>query len=343
MPIKNRQVLLASRPMGIPKVENFRVAENEVPSLVSGQILLENHYVSLDAGFRNWMNEGSGDDVLPEMQVDRPVMGLTLGQVIDSKLSEYAPGEWLMVRKAWEEYSVLDASHFISRLPEDRECPLSYYLGILGDTGLSAYFGLLDFGRPLKGQTVLVSAAGGAVGNVAGQIARIMGARSVGICGSKTKIDRLVDELGFDAAINYRMDDLDQSIKKACPNGIDVYFDNVGGPLLEVVLDNIAVGARIVLCGSIISYNALEPVRGPSNLFQLTARQATMQGFMTHLQETRYEEARKEITGWVKSGVLRNAEYRLTGINKVGQAFCDLFSGKNFGKTIVALKNSKEA
>ena len=200
----------------------------------------------------------------------------------------------------------------------------------------------MDIGRPLKGETVLVSAAAGAVGNVAGQIARIMGARSVGICGSKTKSDRLVDELGFDAAINYHMDDLDQGIKKECPNGIDVYFDNVGGPLLEVVLDNIAVGARIVLCGSIISYNALEPVRGPTNLFQLTARQATMQGFMTHLQETRYEEARKEITGWVKSGALRNAEYRLTGINKVGQAFCDLFSGKNFGKTIVALKNSRE-
>ena len=336
----NRQVLLASRPEGVPKPENFAVSDSVVPSLRHGELLVENHYVSLDAGFRNWMNEGSGDDVLPAMEINHPVMGLTLGKVISTESPDYDVGEWLMVRRAWEEYSILDQSHFISRLPEKIVCPLSYYLGILGDTGLSAYFGLRDIGRPCSGETVLVSAAAGAVGNVAGQLSKIMGARAVGIVGSDAKCKRLVDELGFDAAVNYRSNNIDQQLKEACPEGVDVYFDNVGGGLLEIVLNNIAVGARIMLCGSITSYNAEAPISGPSNLFQLTSRQAIMQGFMTHLQEHRYSEARDEITSWLRTGEIKNVEYKLFGIENVGQAFCDLFRGKNFGKTIVALRDN---
>lgn len=342
MPEMNNQVLLASRPEGRPVVENFRVQAAPMPVVAEGEFLLENRYVSLDAGFRNWMNADSGDDVLPAMGLNAPVMGLTLGKVVETRNPQYPLGEWLMARTSWEEYSLGDGSGFVSRLPEPRDCPLAHYLGVLGDTGLSAYFGLLDIGRPQPGETVLVSAAAGAVGNVVGQLARIKGARAVGIAGSAEKCARLVSELGYSAAVNYRSADVAGEIAAACPDGVDVYFDNVGGPLLEAVLNQISVGARIVLCGAITAYNATEPLPGPSNLFQLTARQALMQGFMTHLQEHRYAEARAELTGWLRSGELINVEYRRHGIGEVGRAFCDLFAGNNFGKTLVQLGDGDE-
>jgi NADPH-dependent curcumin reductase CurA len=335
--VSNRQVILASRPAGYPVAGDFRVEASPVPEVSAGEFLLRNAYVSLDAGFRNWMNEGSGDDVLPAMEVGAPVMGLTLGQVVESRNDEYREGEWLMARLAWEEYSLSDGADFISRLPEPRTCPLAHYLGVLGDTGLSAYFGLLDIGRPRPGETVLVSAAGGAVGNVVGQIAKIQGARAVGIAGSDEKCERLVNELGFDAAVNHRSANLANDIASACVEGVDVYFDSVGGPLLETVLWHIAQGARIVMCGAVASYNATEPVSGPGNLFQLVTHQALMQGYLTHLAEHRYAEARGVITQWLNDSKLKNVEYRLHGIDQVGQAFCDLFDGTNFGKTIVQL------
>jgi NADPH-dependent curcumin reductase CurA len=333
----NQQVVLASRPSGYPVEGNFRVESSPVPEVSDGEFLLRNAYVSLDAGFRNWMNEGSGDEVLPAMQVGAPVMGLVLGQVVETKNADYREGEWLMARLAWEEYSLSDGSDFFSRLPQAREYPLAHYLGVLGDTGLSAYFGLLDIGKPQPGETVLVSAAGGAVGNVVGQIARIQGARAVAIAGTDEKCERLIAELGFAAAVNHRSATLPEQIEAACPDGVHVYFDSVGGPLLETVLWQIAEGARIVMCGAVSSYNATEPLPGPSNLFQLVTRQALMQGYLTHLAEHRYAEARAVITGWLNEGKLKNVEYRLHGIDRVGRAFCDLFDGNNFGKTIVQL------
>jgi hypothetical protein len=217
----NRQVVLAARPDGYPVESDFRVEEAGIPNVGEGQFLLRNAYISLDAGFRNWMNEDSGDDVLPAMALDAPVMGLVLGQVVESKHPDYPEGAWLMARLAWEEYSLSDGSDFISRLPEPRECPLPHYLGILGDTGLSAYFGLLDIGRPQPGETVLVSAAGGAVGNVVGQLAKIHGAKAVGLAGTDEKCARLVDELGFHAAVNHRSADLAGAIAAACPDRDD--------------------------------------------------------------------------------------------------------------------------
>jgi NADPH-dependent curcumin reductase CurA len=333
----NRQVVLASRPSGYPVEGNFRVESSPVPEVGEGEFLLRNAYISLDAGFRNWMNEGSGDEVLPAMAVGAPVMGLTLGQVIESRNAEYCEGDWLMARLAWEEYSLSDGSDFFSRLPAAPECPLAHYLGVLGDTGLSAYFGLLDIGKPQPGETVLVSAAGGAVGNVVGQIAKIHGARAVGIAGTDEKCERLVSELGFDAAVNHRSATLVEQIQAACPDGVNVYFDSVGGPLLETVLWQIAEGARIVMCGAVSAYNATAPLPGPSNLFQLVTRQALMQGYLTHLSAHRYGEAQAVMTGWLNEGKLRNVEYRLHGIDKVGRAFCDMFDGNNFGKTVVQL------
>lgn len=332
----NRCVVLAARPNGSPKPEDFRVEERAIAALGDGQILCKNHFVSLDAGFRNWMDEGSGDAVLPAMPLDEPVMGLTLSEVLESRNEQYQPGDMLMARFAWEQYTVTDAGDFISPLGDVRY-PLNYYLGVLGDTGLSAYFGLMDYGQVQPGQTVLVSAAAGAVGSIAGQIAKHLGARTVGVSSGAEKCQRLQSDLGYAAAIDRTSGDIEGQMARACPDGVDVYFDNVGGELLETVLNHINDEARILLCGSVATYNQTEPKPGPSNLFQLTTHHAHMHGFMTHLQLPRYDAARAELAQWIADGHLVVHEHRLQGIDQVGQAFCDLFAGVNFGKTIVEL------
>lgn len=329
-------VVLAARPNGAPVPSDFRVETRELPATKDGQILCENLFISLDAGFRNWMDEGSGDNVLPAMPLGEPVMGLTMSRVLESRNGEFAEGDILMARFAWETHTVTDAGDFISPIP-DPKYPLNYYLGVLGDTGLSGYFGLMDHGRLEDGETVLVSAAAGAVGSIAGQIAKLHGARTVGISSSDDKCARLVSELGYDAAINRNATDLNAAFAAACPNGVDVYFDNVAGPLLETVLDHINEDARVLLCGSVATYNNTEPEPGPSNLFQLTTKHASMHGFMTHLNLPRYDDARAQLAEWIAAGKLTVHEHRLHGIDNVGQAFCDLFAGANFGKTIVEL------
>ena len=331
---RNTSVVLARRPDGNPVPEDFRLEETPLPEPQAGQALLKNHFISLDAGFRNWMNEDAGDDVLPAMALGAPVMGLVLGEVIESRHDAYRPGDWLMARIAWQEYSLADDSHFIVKIDANEPYPKNYYLGVLGDTGLSAYFGMMDIGRPQPGETALVSAAGGAVGSIAGQIARIHGARAVGIAGGADKCRRLVEELGYDAAIDHR-GDLASQLAENCPGGVDIFFDNVGGPIIEPVLEHINVHARIALCGAVASYAG--PVPGPSNLFQLIAREATMKGFFAHTQVERYPEARAQLAAWLDQGKLKAPEYMLDGIENVGPAFCDLFAGKNFGKTVVKL------
>ena len=339
----NRQVVLASRPDGAPVEANFRVEENPIPPLTDGQFRLENLYVSLDAGFRNWMDEGSGDDVLPAMALGAPVQGLTLGRVAESNNQNVAPGTLWMVRSAWEEHSILDGSDFLTEVPDVAGVPLHYYLGILGDTGLSAYFGLVDHGKPQPGETVMVSAAAGAVGSVAGQIAKLMGATTVGIASGADKCARLTADLGYDVAIDRTANDVDAALAAACPNGVDVYFDNVAGPLLETVLNHIADGARILCCGAVASYNEPEPVPGPANLFSLVTHQARMIGFMTHFQVDRYPAARTQMAEWLADGKLKSIEYMQDGIDRVGPAaFCDLFRGANFGKTIVRLDAARD-
>ena len=336
MAIINKQIVLASRPEGVPREDNFRLVETPLRSIEDGEFLVQNLYISLDAGFRNWMNEGSGDNVLPAMELDAPVMGLTFARVIESRRPEFKPGDHLMARLAWEQYTICDASDFMARLPDKLEFPYSYYLGILGDTGMSAYFGLTDIGKPQPGETVLVSAAGGAVGSVAGQIARLMGARTVGVAGSDEKCRRLVEELGYDQAVNRRSPEgLETAIARACPDGVDVYFDSIGGSMLEAALANLAEGARIILCGAITTYGATEPVPGPANLFELVTKQATMQGFMCHFKDARYNEARQQLAEWIQSGQLKAVEYKLEGIENTAKAFCHMFEGKNFGKTVV--------
>ena len=292
---ENRSVTLARRPQGNPVAEDFGLITEGIPSPAEGEYLLRNHFISLDAGFRNWMNEGTGDNVLPAMPLDAPVMGLSMGEVIESRHPDIEVGEWLMARIAWQEYSIGGEDHWYVKIDGSEPYPKNLYLGVLGDTGLSAYFGMLDIGKPQAGECVVVSAAAGAVGSVAGQIAKIQGARSVGIVGGAAKGARLIDELGYDAYVNHR-DDVPSQLDQTCPDGIDVYFDNVGGPILEAVLDRINTGARVVLCGSVATYGEAQP--GPSNLFQLVTKEALMQGFFAHTQTDRYPAARAQLAAW---------------------------------------------
>ena len=332
----NTQVLLARRPNGAPIAEDFEVRTQPVAPIASGEALIENHYVSLDAGFRNWMDEDAGDDVLHAMAIGAPVMGLTVGRVIDSQHPTLEKGQLVMGRLAWEAYSVAKDDFLI--VLEESDVPLHYHLGILGDTGMSAYFGLKDIGQPTAQDTVVISAAGGAVGYVAGQIAKIMGAkRVIGVTSSTAKGERLVAELGYDGFISHRSETLHEDIESACPEGIDVYFDNVGGPLLEVILDHINDGARIPFCGAVADYARLAP-QGPSNLFQLVTHSAKLEGFMTHLQVERYPEARQQLLSWISQGQLKSVAAEYDGVENCGVAFANLFAGVNFGKSVVRVR-----
>lgn len=334
--MENTQVLLTRRPSGAPVAEDFEVRKTQVAQIASGEALIENHYVSLDAGFRNWMDEDSGDDVLPAMELGAPVMGLTVGRVIESKHPTLVKGQLVMGRLAWEAYSIARDDFLI--VLEESAVPLHYHLGILGDTGMSAYFGLNDIGKPTAQETVVISAAGGAVGYVAGQIAKIMGAkRVVGVTSSAIKGERLLTELGYDAFINHRSETIHEDIESACPQGIDVYFDNVGGPLLEVILDHINDRARIPFCGAVADYARLAP-QGPSNLFQLVTHSAKLEGFMTHLQVDRYPEARQQLLEWIAQGQLKSVVAEYEGVEQCGVAFSNLFAGVNFGKSIVRVR-----
>jgi len=329
-------VVLARRPAGNPVEADFAVMSESLPEIPEGCFLTRNDYVSLDAGFRNWMNEDSGDEILPAMPLQAPVMGLVLAEVLESKHPDYAVGDKLMARFAWQTHSLSDGTDFIARLPAELEFNPSAYMGVLGDTGMSAYFGITDIAQLTSEDTVLISGAGGAVGSIAGQIAKLMGARVIGIVGSEAKAEWIQNTLGYDAAV-VRSDDtsLSEAIQDACPNGVDVFFDNVGGQTLEAAITNMNHRGRLVLCGAISGYGVTP--HGPNNLFELITKELSVEGFMTHFRHERYDEAREQLSQWLREGVIQSPEHRLEGIENVGKAFADLFAGENFGKTIVAL------
>ncbi len=329
-------VVLARRPAGNPVEADFAVMSESLPVIPEGSFLTRNDYVSLDAGFRNWMNEDSGDEILPAMPLQEPVMGLVLAEVLESKHPDYAIGDKLMARFAWQTHSLSDGSDFIARLPTDLEFNPSAYMGVLGDTGMSAYFGITDIAQLTSEDTVLISGAGGAVGSIAGQIAKLMGARVIGIVGSEAKAEWIRTTLGYDAAVVRSGDtSLSEAIHATCPNGVDVFFDNVGGQTLEAAITNMNHRGRLVLCGAISGYGVTP--HGPNNLFELITKELSVEGFMTHFRHERYDEAREQLSEWLRQGVIQSPEHRLEGIENVGKAFADLFAGENFGKTIVAL------
>ncbi len=330
----NRQVLLARRPQGMPQRDDFEVVNADVPTPAEGEMLIQTLYLSVDPGMRSMMEEGKSHTAAFEL--GKPLTGRSVGRVVASKLNGFAEGDYVYERLGWQHYSLSDGSRAEKIDPE--VAPLSAYLGIVGVPGFCGYFGILDIARPQAGETVVVSGAAGAVGLAAGQIAKLQGCRVVGTAGSPEKVRYLRDELGFDAVINYKTaQDLAAELGAACPDGIDVYFDNVGGEITQAALSLINYHARIVVCGQTSQYNAASTASGTVAPQLLIKRSAMMKGFVVYDYQDRNAEAIEQLGKWIREGKLHYRENIVDGLDNAPQAFIDLFAGKSFGKQLVRL------
>jgi NADPH-dependent curcumin reductase CurA len=298
-----------------------------------GEVLVKIAYVSLDPAMRGWMNEGRS--YIPPVGIGEVMRAFAVGEVIASNDPDVAVGEHVGGLLGVQEYSIAHGKGVFKVDPS--LAPLPVYLGALGMPGVTAYFGLLDIGRPKEGETVLVSGAAGAVGGLVGQIAKLKGARAVGIAGGPEKCGHLLEDLGFDATIDYKSEDLDAALSETCPNGVDVYFDNVGGEILDAALAHLARNARVVICGAISQYNNTEPVRGPSNYLSLLVNHASMTGFVMSDYLDRYAEAVREMAGWLASGQLVSREDIAQGLENFPDVLLRLFSGENTGKLVLEI------
>jgi NADPH-dependent curcumin reductase CurA len=330
MDVVNHQFRLAARPKGSVKREDFDYVEEAPPELADGQVLVRILYVSLDPAMRGWMNEGRS--YVPPVQIGEIMRAATAGEVVASKSDKLAVGDevsgWLGV----QEYAVCDAGAVFK--VDTSLAPLPTYIGALGMPGVTAYFGLLEVGAPKEGETVVVSGAAGAVGSVVGQIAKLKGCRVVGIAGGPEKCSWIVDELGFDAAIDYKSEDVATALREHCPEGIDVYFDNVGGDILDAALARLARGARVVICGAISQYNN-DTFQGPSNYMSLLVNRARMQGFVVVDYMGRAPEAMREMGAWIAEGKLIAREEVVEGFESFPDALLKLFAGENVGKLVL--------
>jgi NADPH-dependent curcumin reductase CurA len=330
----NAQWRLAARPVGLPKPSDWEWAEQPAPEPQDGQFRVELGYLSLDPAMRGWMNEGRS--YVPPVGIGEVMRAGGIGRVVDSRHPDYSVGELVSGLFGVQRYAVSDG-RAVTRV-DTSLAPAPVHLGLLGMTGLTAYFGLLDVGRPEPGQTVVVSGAAGAVGSVAGQIARIRGCRVVGIAGGPEKCAWLVDELGFTAAIDYKTGDVRADLRRHTPDGVDVYFDNVGGDILDEVLRRLARGARVVICGAISQYNAEQPPRGPANYMQLLVERASMTGFLVFDFAERFAEGIAQLAEWRRAGQLHSREEIVQGgLELFPEVFLRLFRGENTGKLILQL------
>jgi NADPH:quinone reductase len=327
----NKQILLKSRPTGMPVVENFTITEVPIPLLKEGELLVKAKYISVDPYMRGRMNEE--ESYIPPFEIGKPISGGVIAEVTESNHNYFNKGDIVMGNMLWQEQQAVNAER-ISSLNKDSE-QLSYYLGILGMPGLTAYFGLLDIGKPKKGETVVISGAAGAVGMVVGQIARIKGCRVIGIAGSSAKTTYLRDNLQFDEAINYHSANLEKAISKACPNGVDIYFDNVGGEISDTVISHINKSARIIICGQISLYNETKIPVGPRIQSILLKKSALMQGFLVNDYADKFEKGNQDLSNWIKDGKLLYEQTIINGFEKLPEAFIGLFQGKNIGKYLV--------
>ncbi len=330
----NRQILLAARPRGLPRISDFQLAYAVLPVPAAGEVLVQAHYLSLDPFMRERMN-APGLDAEP-VAIGAVMVGDVVGFVRASADAAFAVGDAVEGMLGWQEYAVARGADL--RHIDLAVAPISAALGILGLPGLAAYFGLLDICDPQAGETVVVSGAAGAVGMVAGQIAKIRGCRVVGVAGSGAKAAWLLDELGFDAAWNYKIgNDYDGKLKALCPEGVDVYFDNVGGALSDAVMLNINPRARISVCGQLSQINLESPESGPRWLGRLVAKQAKMQGFLVSGYADRFVEGCAQLNEWFASGALKYREDVAHGIEAAPQAFIGMLQGRNEGKQLVQL------
>ena len=333
MPAVNRQFRLAARPVGFPKRSDWNVTEEPVREPAEGEVLVKILYISLDPAMRGWMNEGKS--YIPPVGIGEVMRAGGAGRVLASRHPEFNAGDQVTGVFGVQEYAIAPAKQLVK--VDARVAALPVFLGALGMPGLTAYFGLLELGKPQPGQTVVVSGAAGAVGSVVGQIAKIKGCRAVGIAGGADKGRYLVDELGFDAAVDYKSGEVKKGLKEHCPKGIDVYFDNVGGDILDAALTQLARHARIIICGAISQYNNTQPVKGPANYLSLLVNRATMTGMVVFDYAARYAEGAREMAGWMAAGKLKSREEIVTGFDTFPETLLKLFSGENTGKLVLKI------
>ena len=326
----NRQFQLAARPVGLPKPSDWHYAEEPVREPGDGEVLVKIQYIGLEPAMRGWMNDSRS--YIAPVGIGEVMRGFAAGEVIASNFDGLAVGDYVSGLLGVQEYAVV-SGNAVAKV-DTTIAPLEAYLGTLGMPGMTAYFGLLDIGRPVEGETVVVSGAGGAVGGVVGQIAKLKGCRVVGIAGGAEKCE-YVTELGFDAAIDYKSENVMEALGEQCPKGIDVFFDNVGGEILDAALAHLTRNARVVICGAISQYNTTSAMKGPSNYMALLVNHASMTGFVFSDYLARIPEAAKELGGWVAAGELSSREDIAEGFQNFPDTLLRLFSGANTGKLVL--------
>ncbi len=331
----NRQVRLAARPVGMPKQSDWKFTSEPVRDIADGEIVVKTLYLSLDPAMRGWMNEGKS--YIRPVAIDEVMRAGGIGKVIASKSPKFAVGDYVSGSIGVQQYWVGAADDKTAGFYkiDPKAAPLPKYLNALGMPGMTAYFGLLEVGQPKAGETVVVSGAAGAVGQTVGQVAKHKGCRVVGIAGGKDKCNFVVNELGFDACIDYKNESVREGLKKHCPQGVDVYFDNVGGDILDDVLTRINMKARIIICGAISQYNNTTPIKGPANYLSLLVNRARMEGIVVFDYADRYHLGVAEMAKWMKEGTFKTREDIVAGLEKFPDALLMLFEGKNFGKLIL--------
>jgi NADPH-dependent curcumin reductase CurA len=330
----NEVILLNKRPVGNPALDDFKFSSEAIPVPLAGDVLLKTLYVSVDPYLRGRMNDSKS--YAPSFEIGKPIQSRIIAQVIDSFYAEFKKGDFVSGILEWKEYQVSDGKGL--KKVDQNISALSSYLGVLGMTGITAYLGLIEIGAPKAGETIVVSGAAGAVGSVVGQIGKILGCTVVGITGSDEKAELLKIKFKFDSAINYKtIPDLNLAIRNACPRGVDIYFDNVGGEISDAVLANINKHARLPVCGAISLYNETNVPVGPRIQTILLTKSAMMRGFIVGDFSSKFPEAIKQLTVWLKEGKLTYAETIVNGFENIPQAFIDLFEGKNKGKMIVKI------
>jgi NADPH-dependent curcumin reductase len=327
----NHQFRLAARPVGLPKPSDWEYTEEPVGEPEAGEVLVKTRYLSLDPAMRGWMNDGRS--YIAPVKIGDVMRALAAGEVIASRHPALSPGDQVTGLIGVQEYAVANGNAVMK--VDAKLAPLPVYLSTLGMPGMTAYFGLLDIGRPQEGETVVVSGAAGAVGGIVGQIAKLKGCRVVGLAGGAEKCGHVVEMLGFDAVIDYKSENVAEALHRHCPDGIDVYFDNVGGEILDAALAQLARHARVVICGAISQYNATGGMRGPSNYMSLLVNHASMTGFVVSDYGDRFAEGAQEMGGWLAKGKLKSVEDIASGLENFPDTLLRLFSGENTGKLVL--------
>ena len=327
----NKQLILAKRPVGEADASTWTLQTQQIPEIGEGEILVKQHYISLDPAMRGWMN--AGRSYIEPVEIGSVMRAGSVGEVVASKNPKFKEGQYVVGSGGVQQYAVSDGKGFYQVDPA--MAPLTTYIGTLGMPGMTAYFGILEVGRIQEGDVVLVSGAAGAVGSTVGQIAKIKGCRVVGIAGGAEKCSYVVGELGFDACIDYKNENVATHIKQECPKGIDVYFDNVGGEILDIALTRLRRHARVVICGAISQYNNKTAIKGPSNYLSLLVNRATMQGMVVFDYASRYAEAARDMGKWMAEGKLIAREDVYEGIENFPETYNRLFSGEKMGKLVL--------